>query len=113
GLTDPDRTAPVLQPIVEQDPCNLPSLARSGAVAQKPAPTKTNGILCIVGRRGHDVKSRIDRPAAREKCRMRFASINDALDLGVRQNAVRDDIGWQMWSVGRLWRRDRGHGRRL
>ena len=33
--------------------------------------------------------------------------------LGVRENAVRDDIGWQMWSVGRLWRCDGGHGCRL
>src|SRR5258708_29681422 len=29
------------------------------------------------------------------------SSINDALDLGVRQNAVRDDIGWQMSSRDR------------
>ena len=113
GLADPDRATATLQPVVEQDAGDLPSLARAGAVAQEPAAAKANGILRIVARCRHDVKSRIDRPGAREKCRMRLAGIDDALDLGVRQNAVRDDIGWQMWSVGRLWRRDGSHGRRL
>ena len=113
GLADPDRASATLQPVVEQDPRDLPSLARAGAIAQEPAATKTNGILSVVARGRHDVKSRIDRPGASEKCRMRFASINDALELGVRQDAVRHDIGRQMWSIGRLWRRDGGHGCRL
>lgn len=44
---------------------------------------------------------------------MRFAGIDDAHELGVREDAVRYDIGWQMRSVGWLWRYDGGHGCRL
>ena len=113
GLADPDRAPATLEPVVEQDAGDLPSLAGAGAVAQKPAAAKADGIRRIVGRGRHDVESRIDRPGAGEKCRMRLAGIDDALELGVRQDAVRDDIGWQMWSIGRLWRRDGGHGCRL
>ena len=113
GLADPDRAAAALEPVVEQDAGDLPALARAGAVAQEPAATKANGILRVVARGRDDVKGRIDRPGAREKLRMRLAGIDDALELGVRQDAVRDDIGWQMRPIGRLWRRDRGHRRGL
>ena len=44
---------------------------------------------------------------------MRLAGIDDALELGVRQDAIRDDVGRQMRPIGRLWRCDRSHRRRL
>ena len=44
---------------------------------------------------------------------MRFAGIDDAFELGVRQQAVGDEVRRQMRPVGRLGRRDRGHRRRL
>ena len=44
---------------------------------------------------------------------MRLTGINDALDLGVRQETIRDKVDQEMRSVGRLWRRDGGHGCRL
>ena len=113
GLADPDRAAAALQPVVEQDAGDLPALAGAGAVAEKPAATKANGVLGVVARGGDDVEGRIDRPGAGEEVGMRLAGIDDALELGVRQQAIRDDVRRQMRPIGWLWRRDRGHRRRL
>src|SRR3546814_20776555 len=44
---------------------------------------------------------------------MGLAGIDDALELGIRQQAVRDDGGRQMRAIARLGRRDGRHGRRL
>ena len=44
---------------------------------------------------------------------MRLTGIDDALKLGVRQQAVGDDLGRQVRPIGRLRRRHRGHRRRL
>ena len=46
-----------------------------------------------------DVKGRVDGPGAGEKGRMRFAGTDDALELGVRQEAVGVHSGRQMRSV--------------
>src|SRR5205807_2209149 len=73
GFAYPDRTTAPLKPVVEQDTGHLPSLARAGAITQKPAAAKANGILHIVTRGCNDVKRRIDRPGTRQKLRMRFA----------------------------------------
>src|SRR3954452_5889324 len=62
---------------------------------------------------GHNVKSRIDRPGAREKFRMRLASINDAFKLGVRQDSIYDQTRRQMRPIGWLRRCNGGHCRRL
>src|SRR6516162_8776972 len=84
-----------LEPVVEQDAGHLPSLARAGAIPQKPAAAKANGILSIVTRSCNDVERRIDRPGPREKLRMRFAS--RAIDMDrcrewrVHQDNTRND----------------------
>ena len=44
---------------------------------------------------------------------MRLAGIDDAFELGVRQQAVGDNVRRQMRPIGRLGRRDRGHRRGL
>ena len=44
---------------------------------------------------------------------MGFASVDDALELRVREDAIRYDIGRQMRPIGWLWRRDRRHCSRL
>ena len=44
---------------------------------------------------------------------MGLAGIDDAFELGVRQQAVGDEVRRQMRPVGWLGRRDRGHRRRL
>ena len=113
GLADPDGAAAALEPVVEHDAGDLAALAGAGAVAQEPAAAEADGVLGIVGRGGDDIEGRIDRPGAGEMGGMRLAGIDDALELRVRQEAVRDDIGRQMRPVGWLWRRDGGHGRRL
>ena len=62
----------------------MPALARAGAVPQKPAAAKTNGILRVITRGSDDVKRRVDRLGAREKLRMGLPSVDDALELRVR-----------------------------
>ena len=44
---------------------------------------------------------------------MRLAGIDDGFELGVRQQAVGDEVRRQVRPIGRLRRRDRGHRRRL
>ena len=44
---------------------------------------------------------------------MGLAGIDDAFELGVGQQAVRDEVRRQVRPIGRLGRRDRGHRRRL
>ena len=57
------------------------------------------------------VSSTVHEPG--EVSGMGLAGIDDAFELGVGEEASRDDIGRQMRAIGRLGRRDRGHGRRL
>src|SRR3546814_19576762 len=77
---DPDRAAPPLQPVIEDDARDLASPARAGAVAQHPAPPEADGGLHIVRRRGDDVPGLVDGPRAREMLAMRFAREDDGLD---------------------------------
>src|ERR1700750_1399490 len=44
---------------------------------------------------------------------MRLSGIDDALELGVRQDAIGDNVGRQMRTIGWLWWRDGSHRRRL
>src|ERR1700753_987135 len=113
GLADPDGTAAPLRPIVEQNAGDLPPFASPGPIAQKPAAAKPNRIIRIITCCRHDIKSRVDRPGACETLRMRFAGVNDALELSVRQEAVSYKVGWQMRPVGRSRRGARCHSRRL
>src|SRR3954464_959852 len=93
GFADPDRPAASLQPIVEQDAGDLPTLASPGAIAQKPAATKPNGVLRIIARRSHDIEGRSNRPGAAKKLQVSFACVNDAFELSIRQDPVRDYVG--------------------
>ena len=113
GFRDPDRAAAALQPVVEQDAGDLAALAGAGAVAEKPAAAEAHGILGVVGRGRDDVEGLVDRPRSGEMAAMGLAGIDDAFELGVGQQAVRDDTGGQMRPIARLGRRDRGHRGRL
>ena len=113
GLGDPDRAAAALQPVVEDDAGDLAALAGAGAVAQQPAAAEAHGVLGIVRRGRDDIEGLVDRPGSGEMAGMGLAGIDDALELGVGQQAVGDDIGRQMRPVAGLGRRDRGHRGRL
>ena len=113
GLGDPQRRAPALEPVVEDDAGHLAALAAAGAVAQEPAAPEAHGALGIVGRGGDDIEGRVDRPRAGEMRGMRLARVDDALQLRVGQEALRDDACGKVRPVGRLGRRDRCHRRRL
>ena len=45
GFGDPERPAPALEPVVEEDARDLAALAGAGAVAQKPAAAEAHGVL--------------------------------------------------------------------
>ena len=106
GLADPDRAAPALEPVVEQDAGDLAALAGAGAVAEKPSASKADSVLCVVTRGSDEVAGFIDRPCAGEEVRMSLAGIDDALKLGVRQPAAGDEVRRQVRPIGRLRRRN-------
>ena len=93
GFRHPDRAAAALQPIVEQDAGDLAALAGAGAVAQEPAAAEADGVLSVVGRGRDDVEGLVHRPRSGEVAGMGLAGIDDALELGVGQQAVGDDVG--------------------
>ena len=113
GFRHPDRAAAALQPVVEQDAGDLAALAGAGAVAEKPAAAEADGVLSVVGRGRDDVEGLVHRPRSGEVAAMGLAGMDDAFELGVGQQAVRDDIGGQMRPIARLGRRHRRHRRRL
>jgi hypothetical protein len=91
GLGDPQGTTPALEPVVEDDACDLAALAAAGAVAEEPAAPEAHCILGIVGRRSDNIEGGVHRPRAGEMRGMRLASVDDALQLGIREEAFRDD----------------------
>ena len=113
GLGDPDRAVPALEPVVEQDAGDLAALAGAGAIAEEPAAAEADSILGVVGRGRDDIERVIDRPRAGKIARMGFAGIDDALELGVGQQAIGHYRRRQMRPIAGLGRRDRGHGGRL
>ncbi len=113
GFRDPDGAASALEPIVEEDARDLPALAGAGAVAEEPAAAEADGVRRVVGCGRDDVEGRIDRPGAGEMAAMRLAGIDHAFKLGVGEEALANDTRGKMRAIGRLGRRDRGHGRRL
>ena len=113
GTRNPERTAPALEPVVEDDAGDLAALAAAGAVAQEPAAPEAHGIGGAVGCSGNDIEGCVDRPAAGELGRVGLARVDDALQLCFRQQALGEDAGWKVRSIGGLGRRDRGHRRRL
>jgi len=112
-LRHPDGAAAPLEPIVEDDAGDLAALAGAGAVAEEPAAPEAHGVLGLVGRSADDIESLVHRPRSGEETRMGLAGINDAFELGLGQLPLRQYGGWQMRTVARLGRRDRGHCRRL
>ena len=113
GFRHPYRAAAALQPVVEQDTCDLATLAGAGAVAEKPAAAEADGAFSIVGRGRDDVECLIHRPRSGEMTAMGVAGGDHAFELGVGQHAVRDDIGGQVWPIAWPGRRHRRHRRRL
>ena len=110
GFGNPDRAFAALKPIVENDGGDLAALAGAGAVAEKPAAPKTHGIRGI-GRCGrHEVVGFVDGVRPGEMSDMRFAGIDHALELRIRQNAGCGQPGRQMRPVRGAGRSDRGHG---
>ena len=74
GLGDPERAAPALQPVVEDDAGDLPALAGAGAVAEEPAAAEADGVWVTFGS-GGDRSRRFSstRPGAGEMRGMRLA----------------------------------------
>jgi hypothetical protein len=67
----------------------------------------------VIRRGRDDIEGLVDRPGAREISGMGLAGIDDALELGVRQQAVGDNVRRQARPIAGLGRRDGGHGGRL
>ena len=99
GFRDPERPAAALEPVIEQDPCRLPSLARPGAVAKKEAAAEADRLFRVIGRGADFVEALINRPRAGEMAGMGFAGMDDALELGLGENAFRDKPRGQMRTV--------------
>src|SRR3546814_17406286 len=98
-LRHPDRAAAAFEPIVQQHTGDLAALAGAGAVAEHPATTEADSGLGIVGRRRDDVEGLVDGPRPGAEAGMGLAGIDDALELGLRQQAVRDDGGRQKGAI--------------
>ena len=113
GLRDPERAAPPLQPVVEDDRGDLAALAGAGAVAKEPAAPEPHSVLRSLRRRCDEIEGLIDGVGASEMARMRLTGIDDALELGVREDASRDEARRQVRPVARRRRRDRRHRGRL
>ena len=109
GLGDPQRAAPSLVPVVENDPGDLASLASAGAVTEEPSPAEPHRVVGSVGRGLDPVAGRIDRPGTRQMAGVRFARINHALDLRTRQHAFGEVMGQDVRPITGPGRRDRGH----
>ncbi len=109
GLRDPDRLAPALQPVVEDDAGRLATLAGAGAVAQHEASAKADGVRRIVAGGGDEIEGLVHGPGAGEIVAMRLAGIDHRLELGVGKERVADEIDRQARPIARLGRRDRGH----
>jgi hypothetical protein len=110
---NPQRAAPALEPVVENNARDLTAFADTGAIAQKEAAPETHRAVRIVRRRAKHVEGGIDRPTASEMARMGFAGKDQGLQLGVRQDALGDQTIRKMRPIAGLGRRHRGHRRRL
>src|SRR5436190_1464532 len=80
-----------LQPIVEDDAGDLPSLAASGSVTQKPSTAEADSVRSAFWRGRDDIAGLVNRPGAGEMAAMGFTRMDDAFELGVRQQALVDD----------------------
>src|SRR3546814_9459412 len=76
GLGDPERPAPALEPVVEDDPGDLAALAGPGAVAQEPAAPEAHGAWRPGVDRAHRIERLVDRVVAGKATRMGLARID-------------------------------------
>ena len=113
GLRDPHGAPAALQPVVEKDAGDLAALAGAGAVAQHPAAPEAHGVLGAIGRGRDDIEGLVDHPRSGEMAAMGLAGIDDALELGIGQQPIGDDVGRQAWPISGLGRRHRSHRRGL
>ena len=129
GGREPERAAPSAEPVVEHDRRDLAALAASGAVAQHPAATEPDlrrerltvlGSGCIDAHLAALFRAAADGlpagaypVAGRKMAVVGLAGEDDALDLGVRQQALGNDAFGQQRAVRGCGVRDGGHGRRL
>src|SRR5215813_11105151 len=96
GFRHPQGASAALEPVVEQDAGDLAALAGAGAVAEKPAAAEADGILSLIRGSGNNIERIVDAPRAGEISAMRFASVDDAFELGIGEQAVGNEIGRQM-----------------
>ena len=113
GFRDPQRAAAALEPVVEDDRGDLAALAGAGAVAEKPAAPEAHRACRALGSGGDLVPGLVDRVGPGEMAGMRFAGIDDAFELRVRQEAALDKARRQERLVRRARRRNGGHRGRL
>ena len=59
---NPERTSAALEPVVEDDACDLTAFARARAVTQKPAPAKADGSSFSLSRRRDEIPCFVDGP---------------------------------------------------
>src|SRR3546814_147665 len=87
GLGDPERPAPALEPVVEDDPGDLAALAGPGAVAQEPAAPEAHGAWRPGVDRAHRIERLVDRVVAGKETRMGLAQIEQGDRKSTRLNS--------------------------
>ena len=103
---NPHRLAASAQPVVQNDAGRLTALAAAGAVAKEEPFAELHRCGVIIFGKAQIVQAFVDAVAARKQFGMRFACINDGLDLRVRENARFDQSFRQQGPVGRKRRPD-------
>ena len=99
------------QPVVQDYPGRLTAFACPGAVAQHETAAEADRVSYTIGCSADRVESLVHGPTSGKMVRMGFAGIDHCLQLGIGQAMA--DVSRQHGPIGRLRRRDRGHGRRL
>ena len=134
GLREPERPLPAAQPLVEDDGGDLATLAASGTVAQHPAAPEAHRrgqrlvvvgtIVAVIGAGmkgvtilialAVDAMKRLpagaDAVERGEMALVRLAGEDDALELGVGEQALGHDAGGQHGMIGGRRVRHRRHG---
>ena len=129
GLGQPERPALAAQPAVQDHRGNLAALARAGAVAQHPALAELHGRgkgFAVLGSDGgmgcripvvvaalDGFPAGADAERCSEMAGVGLARKDDALELGVGQQAVGHRASGQHRTVGGRGVGHRGHGARL
>ncbi len=96
--------------VVGDDPGGLATLAAAGAVAEEEAAAQLEGAFNALLHQHQLVRCFAQHPPARQKSRLRLASVDHGLDLSVGQQPLLHDVGRQERAIGRGRRRHRRHG---